>query len=255
MKRLALRLATLVSLVLAIPSLSSAAHPLITDDTGTQGKGRFQFELNGEYGHDRDNGITTNTTALAVALTYGAADALDLILGIPYQRIRVKEPEATSSSDGLSDLSIELKWRFCEKDGLSLAIRPGVTLPTGDEGKGLGAGRTTVHVFLIASRELKPWAVHANLGYIRNENRLGERKNLWHASVAATVDVADGLRLVCNIGVERNTDRFVNTHPVFAIGGLIYAVNDNFDIDLGVKAGLNEPETDYALLSGITWRF
>ena len=30
-----------------------AAHPLITDDTGTQGKGRFQLELNGEYSFDK----------------------------------------------------------------------------------------------------------------------------------------------------------------------------------------------------------
>jgi hypothetical protein len=36
----------------AIPFIacaSWAAHPLITDDAGTQGKGKFQLELNGQY--------------------------------------------------------------------------------------------------------------------------------------------------------------------------------------------------------------
>ncbi len=31
-----------------------SAHPLITDDTGTQGTGKFQIEINGE--HSKDNG-------------------------------------------------------------------------------------------------------------------------------------------------------------------------------------------------------
>ena len=33
-----------------------AAHPLITDDTGTQGKGKFQLEVNGEYAHEDEDG-------------------------------------------------------------------------------------------------------------------------------------------------------------------------------------------------------
>ncbi|HRT71846.1 MAG TPA: hypothetical protein P5308_10860, partial [Syntrophales bacterium] len=31
-----------------------AKHPLITDDTGTQGKGRTQLEITGEVGFDRE---------------------------------------------------------------------------------------------------------------------------------------------------------------------------------------------------------
>jgi len=33
---------------------SWAAHPLITDDTGTQGKGNFQLEFNGQYDRDKE---------------------------------------------------------------------------------------------------------------------------------------------------------------------------------------------------------
>jgi hypothetical protein len=40
------------SAILLIASPSWAAHPLITDDTGTQGKGKFQLELNGQYDWD-----------------------------------------------------------------------------------------------------------------------------------------------------------------------------------------------------------
>jgi hypothetical protein len=236
-------------------SRAMAAHPLITDDTGTQGRGKFQLEVNGEYALDNDKGIMTNTYQAASALTYGLADTIDIILGVPYFFVRVKDDKGTSNEDGISDLSLEMKWRFYERDGLSFALKPGITLPSGDDEKGLGSGRVTYHVFLIATKEAKPWAFHLNLGYIRNENKVNERRDVWHASMAATVEVIKDLKLVGDVGVERNPDRHVNNHPAFIIGGVIYSLSECFDIDFGVKSGLNRPETDYSLLSGVTWRF
>lgn len=43
--------------------------------------------------------------------------------------------------------------------------------------------------------------------------------------------------------------------PAFILGGLIYSISKNLDIDFGIKGGLNKPETDYAILAGIAWRF
>jgi hypothetical protein len=45
--------------------------------------------------------------------------------------------------------------------------------------------------------------------------------------------------------MERNPEKTSDIHPAFILGGLIYAVSGNLDIDLGVKAGLNMTETDY----------
>jgi hypothetical protein len=50
-------------------------------------------------------------------------------------------------------------------------------------------------------------------------------------------------------------DRHVNTHPAFVLGGLIYSVSENLDVDFGVKGGLNKPEADYSVLAGLAWRF
>ena len=244
----------LVSILLFV-SNSFAAHPLITDDTGTQGKGKFQLEVNGEYGHDRDEGVTTRATQIATALTYGLSDPVDIVLGIPYQHIKIEDPEGVTKGDGISDTSLELKWRFYEKDGLSFALKPGITLPTGDNEKGLGAGRTTYYLFFIGTKEMKPWEFHLNLGYIRNENKNDEKKNLWHASLAATVEVVKDLKIVGNIGIEEDVERNLNTPDSFILGGVIYSLSENFDIDFGIKGGLSKPETDYSVLAGITWRF
>jgi hypothetical protein len=254
------RKTVVVVVVLLWSGLAFAAHPLITDDTGTQGKGKFQLEVNSEFNYDKETeeGVTTKETGGEVAptLSYGIVDNLDIVLGVPCQWFKVKEDgDVTDKEDGISDIGLELKWRFYEKDGLSLALKPGITLPTGDDEKGLGAGRATYGLYFITTKEIEPWAFHLNLGYARNENKFDERKDIWHASLASEVEVVENLKVVANIGVERNTDEASSTHPAFILGGLIYSLSENFDIDFGVKGGLNKPETDCSILAGIAWRF
>jgi hypothetical protein len=237
-----------------------AAHPLITDDTGTQGPGNFQVEINGQYGHEEEDGVTENAVELAAILSYGINDNMDIVLGIPYQYVRTKDSEETVDEDGLSDMSIETKWRFYEKDGLSFALKPGVTLPAGDEEKGLGNGRVSYGLVVITTKEAAPLTFHFNLGYTHNEYKLEEddetnRKDIWHVSLASEMQVVENLRAVANIGTERNSDKESNTNPAFLLGGLIYSVSENFDMDVGVKGGLNKPETDYTILAGVTGRF
>ncbi|MHB8880547.1 MAG: transporter [Thermodesulfovibrionales bacterium] len=249
------RILLLLSMTAAVTGSAFAAHPLITDDTGTQGKAKFQMEFNAEYGHEKENGATANTTGAATVLSYGATDNLDMVLGVPYQSIKTRDSAGASRESGISDLSVELKWRFYDSDGLSFALKPGLTFPTGDDEKGLGAGKTAYSLFFIATKEIKPWSFHLNLGYIRNENRADEKENLWHASAAGAVEVLKDLRVVGNIGIERNTDRTLDTHPAFILGGVIYSVSENLDLDFGIKGGLTGPEKDYSVLAGLAWRF
>ncbi len=237
-----------------------AAHPLITDDTGTQGKGRFQLEVNSEVNYDKESlaEVTTKKREgeVATIISYGMIDNVDIVLGIPYQWFKVREDgEIISREKGLSDISLELKWRFYDRDGCSFAIKPGVTFPTGKEEKDLGTGKVTYSIFFITTKEIEPWVFHLNLGYMRNENKLDERKDIWHFSIASEVKLIKDLRLVTNTGAERNPDRSSHKHPAFILGGLIYSITENLDIDLGIKGGLNKPETDLTVLTGIAWRF
>jgi hypothetical protein len=211
-----------------------AAHPLITDDTGTQGKGRFQLEVNSEVNYDKESeaGVKTKTTGgeVATILSFGIIDKVDIVLGIPFQWFKEKENgEILSRESGISDISLELKWRFYERDGWSFALKPGATFPTGNEKKDLGTGRVTYSIF--------------------------ERKDIWHISLASELKLIKDLRLVTNIGMERNPDRTSNKHPAFILGGFIYSIFENFDIDIGIKGGLNKQETDVTILAGIAWRF
>ncbi len=241
---------------------ANAAHPLITDDTGTQGKGKTQLEFIGEYKHDNEDSLTTNTFIFPTIpiLSYGIADTVDLVLGVPFERIETRQEGTTTMESGISDASVQVKWRFSEKNGLSFAVKPGVTLPTGDENRGLGNGRASYSIFFITTKEITPWAFHLNLGYIHNEYKLqadddANRKDLWHVSFASQVEVVKGLKAVANFGMERNHDKTSVTNPAFILGGFIYSVTNSLDFDFGVKGALNRPETDRSYLAGITWRF
>lgn len=118
-----------IPMMLVYQAAAFAAHPLITDDAGTQGKGKFQIELNSEFTYDTEIDLGGRTREaggeVAAIVSYGIIDTIDIVLGVPYQRTKVKEEGVTiSDEDGISDISLEGKWRFYDKDGLSFALKP-----------------------------------------------------------------------------------------------------------------------------------
>lgn len=224
------------------------AHPLITDDTGTQGAGKLQIELNGEYAKDGGD----STIEIGATVSVGLRENMDLVLSVPYKFLRVTgEQDGKVSEDGVSDTGVEMKWMFYERESLSFAIKPGATIPTADEGKGLGDGKASYSLVLITTKEFDSSAMHLNIGFTRNSEGL---RDVWHYSLAAECGIAENLVLVGNIGGETNPDWGSDTHPAFVLGGLIYSVSEDVDIDVGIKAGLNRAEADYAVLAGMALR-
>ncbi len=110
-------------------------------------------------------------------------------------------------------------------------------------------------LFFITTKEMEPWTFHFNLGYLRNQNAVGERTDLWHASLACEWEFVEGVKAVANIGAERSPQRSSSIPPAFILGGMIYSLAQNLDVDLGVKGGLTRTEPEYSILAGIAWRF
>ncbi|MEW5744206.1 MAG: transporter [Nitrospirota bacterium] len=249
-----------VLIVAATAGISSAKDILITNDTGTQGKGHLLIEVNSELSLDKEtaDGVTTKETGteLQSIVSYGVTEKIDVILTLPYAWNKVTEDGVTiQKEDGIADMALELKWRFYEKDGLSLAVKPGISLPTGDDEKGLGAGRAAYGIFFITTKEIHPLLFHLNLAYTRNENKVDERKDIWYASLSGELPLTKKLRFIANTGIQTNTGRMSRSSPAFILGGFNYEVTDTFAVNLGIKGGLNNAETDYTMLAGIAWRF
>jgi long-subunit fatty acid transport protein len=254
-------------------ALGWAAHPFITDDTGTQGTGNWQLELQAERTQlDRtaDAGAgpveqRRKITVFTPVLTYGLLENLDVALGLNHVRQRVTENGMViADADGMADSALELKWRFHEADGLSLALKPGLLLPTGDENRGLGTGKPSWGVNFIATYDAKSWTFLGNVAYSRVRYKLQQdaddnRVDLWRVSGGLAYSVRDDLRLVGEVGVRTNVARHDPYLPggngQFAMLGAIYSPTGKIDLDVGFRKSLNHAELDWAVLAGATFRW
>lgn len=233
----------LASLAFAAAELH-AAHPLITEDTGTVGAGRWQLELFGEAGEAEGSGDRLDQDG--AVLSYGLAETLDLQAGVPWIR---------EQASGMGDATLDLKWRFLERGAFSLGVKPGLSLPTGDERKGLGAGRLGWGTLLFASYQSGGLALHSQAGYTRNRNTVGERTSLTQFSVAAEVRTAPGLRVVVDVARNTNPDPAQSAAERYMVFGVIWSVARDFDLDAGVKWGSGSAALDEAILLGMAVRW
>ena len=255
------------------PALAWAAPPFITDDTGTQGKGNWQLELQYEYDRNDATGDAgagpvnqvSKSSTFSPVVTYGVLESVDIAVGLNYLKERVTENGAvTESPSGMGDSTIEVKWRFYEARGVSFAIKPSVLLATGDENKGLGNGKTSWGVNFISTYDAKPWQINGNVAYSHARYKLAQddaenQSDLWRVSGGVAYSARDDLRLVGEAGVRTNPakdDPFLPGHTGrFAMLGLIYSPDDKIDLAVGYRKGLNDAEPDWALLLGATFRW
>lgn len=244
-----------VAVLCVLANSARAAHPLLTEDTSTQGRGNSQLELTLDAFRDRLAGVNVRGAQSAAVYSYGVADPVDLQLGLPYLRVKENEGDRRTLLSGINDLSLDLKWRFFARGGLSLAVKPGISLPTGDEKKVLGAGRVTWGALLIGSYETGTLAFHSHVGYRDYRNVVELKTSLWHASVAATWQVVDKLKLVADVSRDSNPVPGFSTPLDYLIVGAIWTPVKNVDLDIGYRHGASGPALDRGLLAGVTLRW
>jgi hypothetical protein len=236
-------------LLLAVAMQSAmAAHPLVTDDTGTQGTGNNQLEMNSDRATARDDSAQTVGD---VTYSYGLTDTLDLF---------ADQPLNVSAPRGIGDTSLGLKWRFWESGHTSVAFKPSVSMANANDEKGFGSGRNNLTTLLIVTHVRGRLALHYNLGLSTNRFKSQDmqdanRRTLWTASAAATYDVLPQLKVVGDIGVARNPDITNQQNPAYALTGVIYSPHQNLDLDAGMKFGLNNAAIKHQFGAGITLRF
>jgi hypothetical protein len=222
------------------------AHPLNTEDTGVQGRGKWQLELNGERNQDRVDNETVRGAQAAAVLSYGITDSTDLQAGVNWQDLG---PER-----GAGDAVAAVKWRFWERDPWSLGLRAGVTLPTGDEERGLGTGRTTWSALLIGQYEGERWIFLSHLGYRRNRNNSGDRESIREISGAMLYKATENLKLALDAARTTNSDPASEQALRQLVVGFIWSMTKDVDLDAGIRRG-NDPAVDKAVMAGLTLRW
>lgn len=243
------------SFVFAVAAAAGAAHaapPLITEDTGTQGKGVAQLEFTVEMPREERGGSSYDGVEASLVLNYGLAENIDLQFVLPYLRATEHTAGVRTQTEGALDARINVKWRFYENDAFSLAFMPGLIIPTGKSG--LSTERVNPGVLLIGSYEPEPLALHADIGYRYLDNVLGLREDLYHASVSVHYTLQDRLKLVADQSWENTLDPGPTGTVRYTTLGAILRISESFGIGCGVKLGHGEIAIDRTYLCGMGLR-
>ncbi len=262
------RLTTVATLLSLASTPTWAYFPLVTDDTGTQGAGGHQVELDYAFEKNRsriedDTGHFSDSTqsvsnAFPMTYTYGVSDNIDVFLGMSRQ---------TSPINGWQSSEIGLKWVFAgdQTKGWSAAVKPVVTLPVAEtmQDNGLGAAKTNLGLTLIGSYLADTHEWHFNVGYASNQqantpNVEPERPDLWSASLAPVLVLNPQWKLAFDMGVQTNP-AYNSPYSAFGEVALIYAPIENLQLGLGVVYAPDINASDkaytYGVTTGITYQF
>ena len=249
--------------VVVLPVVSQAMHPLITDDTGTQGKGGVLVESNINYMKDNE----FRSTAIPLAVTAGITETMDAGVELPYLMLRPSSVTGQPQS-GFSDVNFKFKHRFYErekKDGdgdqteRSLAYQVAYSQPTGREDLGLGAGVARWSARLLGTTELESTEFSANLGY-DSSGRALRRGSLFFdyavsLSITAKYERPKPWEPVVELAVIRVKGPDGYERIATALLGIIYEPSERFYVDAGVRVGLSERSEDYSILAGFGYKF
>lgn len=247
---------------------SANAGLLLTDGAEPVEAKHVEVELNVSYIADnhRSIGVTTKTDSTDgdMTVTVGIAKALDASVVVPYTfagNVKVNGVKS-SRTEGFNDITVAIKYQFLETDGLKLAIKPGLILPTGKASEGLSDGKLGYTAALLATGEFNEgkFVLHANAGYERHnykDKAVKEeaRHDIFAVSIACEAEIAEGLKLAADTGLATNADRASDTPPAYALVGAKYEFSKMLEGYAGVKFGLTNPEDDVSALFGTVLKF
>lgn len=242
-----------------------ALQPLITDDTGTQGQGRYQLEAAWNENRTHNTPHQDVQQSLPLTATYGLSEHLDVFFSLIPTRLR--EGASGTNTAGLSNSVVGAKWRFFEQkgSGWSLGLKPQISLPISRsrEVAQLGSGKASIDVLLVASHEAGWGAVHINLGahhtrYLDTVAQPNTRH--FYLSAAPVISLSETVKLGLDTGLQRQLlhEPTSTVQEKFILLGLIYSPHQSLDWALGVlrrSSNQNPQAITRSATLGLTWRF
>lgn len=267
-RRLLRRVAVCLCAVAAWPACPALARDYCAERPGintppcTVEPGRLSVEVAlGDWPHEQSGDTSEDTLILGdIMLRYGIAEHSEFRLGwTAHGQVRTSgtggdEPDFVSGS---GDLKVGVKRNLLSPDGsgLSLAVLPTVTLPTG--GPAIGAGDWGAELLLPVSLAVADGVavmLTPQIGAAVNSGGKGRHLAYGMAS-GLTIDLTSRLSLSVEGSVSRDFDP-AGTHTLTVAGtSVAVALSDDLQFDLGTEIGLNQSAPDRRLYIGIARRF
>jgi hypothetical protein len=253
----------ILGIFLIAPTSAWAVHPFQVEDTDTQGKGNFKFELNGDYTNLKN---TSNTaTDVSGVITAGTGNNTDVTLEVPYLLLD-QSPVTDRYERGFGDVQLRIKYRTYEnevKQSAGFQIYTG--LPTGKADKGTGNDSVLFGVQVMDQQECHNNILHVSAGYeiIGGDFKRGHlaENYAFRFGLALEHKITETFRFLTELaGEDRKTKSKESgeqayTQPYTFMAGLKYDISRSWYVDLAARAGLSKDAEDYTTLAGTAWRF
>ena len=240
-------------------------RPDFTESTETVPAGHLQFELGYTFTYDREEkNRERNHTAPELLVRVGVAENFEIRLGWEGYSWSDNQFEGETRagrrvtredwSQGAHDLSLGIKCKFFEQDGWvpHFGVIAAMTMPSGSGG--VSSGDVDPELVLLWAYDVTDnFAIAGNVGMAAVSDE-GDRFFQTSASLSGAFSLTDKLgAYVEYYGFYPNTEDSDSAH--FLNAGFTYLINNNFQIDWRIGAGLNEEADDFFTGVGFAWRF
>jgi len=183
------RWATFLLLSVVVATGAQAGPPFVTDDPETPPLHGWEINIPLSLEHETGESVIE---APVLDINYGLASNVQLMVEFAFLH---STPGGSRTEHGLSDTGVGVKWRFVEESpgAPQIAVYPKVVIPTGDSRRGLGEGKASWVLPLVAQKSWGAWTVFGNLGGVL-QNRPGSR-DFWFQGVTVVREVAPNVEL------------------------------------------------------------
>jgi hypothetical protein len=205
-------LIALAAVTLSAPSaLAQGGPPLLTDDPGTPGAGRWEINLASTIERRRSEWFLE---APLLDINYGVGDRIQLKFELPWLILNEGDDRIRS---GLGNSLVGVKWRFADEDrhGVAVSVYPQLEFnnPTTSARRGLVEEGTQLLLPVQVARRVGVIGVNAEIGYGLVQHRSDE----WVYGLAFGYSASERFELLGEIHGAALRD-FSEDNLVFNLG-------------------------------------
>ena len=223
---------------------SPSSPPLTTDDTGTPGPNGVEINLL----MDCDRTKTSKGCEHLVDANYGIGDKIQIKIERDYE---IERSEDGTVTRGLGPTEFGLKYRFYDKNGLSAAIYPQITIDnskkhSSDPEDAIEREGNTIYIPVIVSKELGKYTVVTNTGYRHSFKNSEDDAIIAGLAVARALD--ENSRIMGEIYSERDRDLH-NRRTDVRVGyiRIVSPKSSKYEVSAFVSAGHSLGQTEDGL--------
>jgi hypothetical protein len=208
---------------------------------------------------ERQPGSRTDTLVFGDTLVrYGLTTNLEMQLGwTAYGTVRQRDASGISRMSGTGDVTIALRRNLLHPDGsgVSVALMPYASLPTG--GQAIGAGTWSTGMLVPASFDLGhnyQLGLTGRIEAAANASRSG-RHLAYGIAMGLNLPVAPKLTAVPQLSVQRDLDPSGHSTPVVTALSFAYLANKALQLDVSANKGVSGGAPAWELSAGFAKRF